>query len=117
MQCGYGTVSWTLPKSACASLTPQPGPVDQAQDQRDAEEYPERVPGDGQGGGEREPERDHREAPDDLDQALDDVVDPAAIIARDAAQIKILKTRSNLHAAGVDRTLARITTFVIDVKL
>ena len=62
------------------------GPVDQAEDDRDAEVDPQGVPGDRQGGRERHPQGQLGEAPDHLDRALHQAVDPAAVVAREPAQ-------------------------------
>src|SRR6266481_3486687 len=61
-------------------------PVEQGQDEGDAEIDQQRRPGDGQRRRQREPKRQMREALDDLGEALDDHVDPTAVVAGEPAQ-------------------------------
>src|SRR5690349_18747840 len=64
----------------------QARPADQRQYDGDAEIDPERRPVGGHGSREAKPQRRRRQRQDKLDRALDDVVDPAAVIAREAAE-------------------------------
>ena len=66
--------------------TAEAGPVDHAEDQRDAEVDQQRTPIHRQGRRERHPERQLRERADDLDEPLHQAVDPAAVVAGEPAQ-------------------------------
>ncbi len=61
------------------------GPVEQAEDDRDAEIDDERAPGGGHDRGERHPERDMWQRLDDLDDALRHRIEEAAVVAGEAA--------------------------------
>ena len=61
--------------------TGQAGPVQQAEDQGNAEIDPQGRPGDRQRGGQRHPQRQHREGPQHFDDSLYDRIDPTAVIS------------------------------------
>ena len=63
----------------------QPGPVEQAEDDGDAEIDDDRAPGHRQRRRQRHPERQFGERAQYLDRALGGIVDPAAVIARQTA--------------------------------
>src|SRR3954468_17112902 len=61
-------------------------PVEEGEDDGDAEVNQHRAPVHGQRRRERHPQRQLREGAHHLDEALDDVVEPAAVVAGDAAE-------------------------------
>ncbi len=77
------------------------GPADQRDDEGDGEIDLDHVPGAGQRGGQAHPERNGRHRPQDLDDALDDEVHPAAVEAGDAAQ-QHAQEQAQHHAGEAD---------------
>src|SRR5215468_1905958 len=73
-------------QEAAAHFAAKRRPADQRQDHGDGEEHLDRRPVARQGGGQREPDRDGGHRLQELDQALDHLVDEAAEIAGDAAK-------------------------------
>jgi len=83
-------------------------PVDEAEDDGDAEEHPDRAPGHRERGGERHPQGQLGGRADDLDEPLDQAVDPAAVVAPPiaAAPSKRLMDRFSFARSGRFRMLA-----------
>ena len=64
----------------------QPGPIQQAQDDGNAEEHQDRAPVQRQDRRQRQPQRQMGQAAQDLDQPLHPFVEPAAIVSRQSAE-------------------------------
>ena len=84
--CGIGKVLLPQREQLGAHRSRQPRPVEQPEDDRNAEVDKNRAPGHRQRRRECHPEGQLGEGPHHLDEPLDHVVDPATEIAGDAAQ-------------------------------
>ena len=103
-------------QKAPAHLPPQPGPADDREDDRDAEITPLLRPVTGQRRAQRHPQRQGGDRADKLDHALDDVINPTAIVAGDAAQHDAqAKAQEDGHQANGQRDprhrTARVTAY------